>query len=121
MLFAPQTRPSLAMEKTMQKRLGLIRLAALLLPTVVLLLASCSSGNKDSLFDPTAGTSGDSSGGASNSGGAGGNAGASCASGVRCGSQCVDVDSDVSHCGDCDTVCPASAECRSGACLCANG
>ncbi len=37
------------------------------------------------------------------------------------GDQCVDLSRDPSHCGSCDTRCPAGSECVQGACSCAGG
>jgi hypothetical protein len=39
-----------------------------------------------------------------------------------CGTECVDSLGDPSHCGTCDTVCPADARCVGGVCtVCASG
>ena len=35
-----------------------------------------------------------------------------------CGSQCVDLQSDSRHCGNCNTVCGTGQQCNSGSCTC---
>ncbi|MDF1561969.1 MAG: hypothetical protein P1V51_02935 [Deltaproteobacteria bacterium] len=39
----------------------------------------------------------------------------------RCGLACVDTQTNPEFCGDCDTVCPATASCQSGLCECPGG
>src|SRR5258708_31903741 len=37
---------------------------------------------------------------------------------MLCGTSCIDVSSDVSHCGACVTKCPPSSTCSDGVCNC---
>jgi len=40
-----------------------------------------------------------------------------CMSGTLCGTSCVDTDSDLNHCGGCDTQCAADGSCVSAKCV----
>lgn len=44
-----------------------------------------------------------------------------CPSGKICEGNCVDVNSNSMHCGNCNNVCPSGTKCISGKCLCTNG
>lgn len=55
--------------------------------------------------------------GGQESGGVGGAPPPDCDDGrTRCGAACVDLETDASHCGDCETECSEDQECFSGAC-----
>jgi len=37
---------------------------------------------------------------------------------TACGESCFNLQTDVNHCGGCDTVCPAGSTCAAGMCVC---
>jgi hypothetical protein len=63
----------------------------------------------------TGGTGGGTGGTGGGTGGTGGSGGA-CAPLDQCGSDCVDFDTDPSHCGNCVTTCSPNEACLSGLC-----
>lgn len=61
-------------------------------------------------------------GGAGGAGGIGGTAGIGGAGGLGCdgmicGTDCVDLDTDPNHCGNCDTACIGATTCIGGLCV----
>jgi hypothetical protein len=40
---------------------------------------------------------------------------------TECGDECVDLLTDVEHCGECDNLCPVGGDCVEGDCVCPDG
>ena len=83
-----------------------------------------SSGGTGNGGDGPTPDGGATSGGMSSAGGAGGDGEPAvvCDGGeTACDRTCVNLAADHDHCGDCDVVCPADAECVAGFCSCPGG
>ncbi len=94
---------------------------------VVFCLAGACGDSTDSGVTPTGGggsaAAGGGGGGVTGGEGPGGTGGAGACSGnlADCDGECVDLQSDPNHCGDCNEACdPATESCSEGSCDCAD-
>lgn len=83
---------------------------------VMVLLVMGAACDCESGTGGAASTGGGSGGATSGSGGATGGTGACAAPSVACDGACVDLQTDINHCGSCDNPCTATESCCAGEC-----